>query len=314
MVFLYSKIHKDIIIHNLLKKNDRILIAASGGQDSISLIKIFVELQPKWNWDLGIVNCDHSWSNTSIEGSSHIGQVAQLLNIDFYQIVTCHKLMNEEQAREWRYQKIEDIALFNKYNVIVTAHNASDRIETFFFNLLRGTSITGVQSLLWTRSLSSGINIVRPLLNTTRFELNNFVKKMHLPLWPDASNQTLFFKRNRIRKQLLPYLRKYFNPKVDKVVAQFAEIIHDETFYMENVTQIIEKQLLFGSDNNSKVQQKFLQNLPIAIERRIIKTMLEEHFPKNHSNFLNIEQIRLFFKNNRKKYSLLEFINLFSNQ
>lgn len=309
MVFLYSKIHKDIIIHNLLKKNDRILIAASGGQDSISLIKILVQLQPKWNWDLGIVNCDHCWNKTSKQASSQIAEVAQLLNIDFYQIVTCHQLINEEKAREWRYKKIEDIAFFNKYNVIVTAHNASDRIETFFFNLLRGTSITGIQSLLWTRSLSSGINIVRPLLNTTRFELNNFVKEIHLPLWPDTSNQTLSLKRNRIRKQLLPYLRKYFNPKVDKVIAQFAEIIHDESFYMENVTQIIEKELFFASEN----QQKFINHLPIAIERRIIKTMIDKKLPKNHSNFLNIEQIRLFLKNNKKKYSLLKSIDLFSN-
>nr|NP_038397.1 hypothetical chloroplast RF62 [Mesostigma viride]Q9MUR3.1 RecName: Full=tRNA(Ile)-lysidine synthase, chloroplastic; AltName: Full=tRNA(Ile)-2-lysyl-cytidine synthase; AltName: Full=tRNA(Ile)-lysidine synthetase [Mesostigma viride]AAF43838.1 hypothetical chloroplast RF62 [Mesostigma viride]WKT08225.1 hypothetical chloroplast RF62 [Mesostigma viride] len=310
MIFLYSKIHKDIIIHNLLKKNDRILIAASGGQDSISLIKILVELQPQWNWDLGIVNCDHSWNQSSRKGSSQIAQIAQLLNIDFYQIVTCHQLINEEKAREWRYQKIEDIAFSNKYNVIVTAHNASDRIETFFFNLLRGTSITGVQSLLWTRSLSSGINIVRPLLNTTRFELKNFVKEIHLPLWPDTSNQSLFFKRNRIRKQLLPYLRKYFNPKVDKVIAQFAEIIHDESFYMENVTQIIEKQLFFGSKN---IQQEFIENLPIAIERRIIKKMIEKKLSENHCNFLNIEQIRFFFQKNRKKYSLLECIHFFSN-
>jgi tRNA(Ile)-lysidine synthase len=108
------------------------------------------------------------------------------------------------------------IAQENHYNCIVTGHTASDRAETLLYNLIRGTGADGLQALTWRRLLSSGIVLVRPLLEVTRVQTGQFCQDMHLAVWEDSTNLDLNYARNRIRQDLLPYLQTHFNPKSSK--------------------------------------------------------------------------------------------------
>nr|YP_001019116.1 hypothetical chloroplast RF62 [Chlorokybus atmophyticus]ABM87973.1 hypothetical chloroplast RF62 [Chlorokybus atmophyticus]WKT05620.1 hypothetical chloroplast RF62 [Chlorokybus atmophyticus] len=296
---LFYRINQAIRDRRLFKPNQRILIAASGGQDSICLIKILNQLKSQWNWQLGIAHCDHLWQIDSFYAASHVSQLAENLNIDYYQCITTKVFNNEEKARLWRYKILEQIASSHDYTAIVTAHTASDRTETFLYNLLRGTGPDGLQSLSWKRKLKSGIRIIRPLLSTTRFELTVLAKQLQMPLWPDKSNQDLFFKRNLIRKQLLPYLRSFFNPQIDKTIAQLAELLHAETVYMENIAALIRIKAHKKDDTIAELDTSILKTLPLALQRRVLRQFLY-HEMRYRFTFTEIERIRILYCNYKK--------------
>jgi len=112
--------------------------------------------------------------------------------------------LKSEAARQ--YKALQAIAEENGYNCIVTGHTASDRAETSL-HLIRGSGADGLQALTWRRRLSSGLALVRPLLEITRAETAQFCQDMQLTVWEDSTNQDLKYARNRIRQKLLPYCK-----------------------------------------------------------------------------------------------------------
>jgi tRNA(Ile)-lysidine synthase len=273
-LFLLYKINNVIIEHNLLQPDQRILIAVSGGQDSICLLRVLVELKKKWNWKLGLIHCDHRWTSNSKFQAEHVAFLAGNLQINYHQAVAIESVQQEGTARIWRYDIIKNIALSNNYTAIITGHNASDRIETLLYNLTRGSGLHGLQSIRWKRSLYSFIftqsaiskknssfffkklkykkmmegffflnkkklYLIRPFLETTRTEIRNLLDFWHFPSWPDESNKELRISRNRIRHRLVPYIRLHYNLKIDQTLARWAEIVQSETFYIDQLTNYI---------------------------------------------------------------------------
>nr|YP_009258615.1 tRNA(Ile)-lysidine synthetase [Cosmarium botrytis]ANI25638.1 tRNA(Ile)-lysidine synthetase [Cosmarium botrytis] len=152
-LFLLYKINNIIKERTLLQPNQRILIAVSGGQDSICLLKILYYLKNKWNWKLGIIHCDHQWNSRSKFQAEHVACLAFNLQINYHEGITIHSVQKEGIARIWRYNIIQTIAISNNYSAIITGHNASDRIETLLYNLTRGSGLHGLQSIKWKRYL-----------------------------------------------------------------------------------------------------------------------------------------------------------------
>jgi tRNA(Ile)-lysidine synthase len=272
---LLYKVNNTIINRNLLKSSERILVAVSGGQDSMCIIKTLLELQKKWAWHVGMIHCDHRWDSVSQSQAQHVASLAFSMGIDYYQPVILQSKKKENYARNWRYQMMQKIAIQYNYTSIITAHNASDRIETIMYNILRGTGVQGLQSLNWKRCLNhfvympspkyshtyrivwqklqyyktdcriflpmtnASLKIIRPFLDIPRTDLSFFFRHWEVPSWPDLSNHEIFMRRNRVRHRLLPYLRLFFNLSVDQALGRFSEIVCSENFYFGNITNII---------------------------------------------------------------------------
>lgn len=262
---------------NLLHKNEKVLIATSGGQDSIFIIKILFELQLKWNWELGILHCDHNWNSVSKLQATYVSQLAQYMQIDYYQAITTNTVFSEVSARAWRYKLIKHIAYRHQYRAVITAHTASDRIETFIYNLVRGSGTFGLESLTWKRYLyekknvhlfslydniqvtlnmkykengysdtvkdtknnTMNIQIVRPLLNLTRTQIRVLLDNYKFPVWSDPTNRYIQIHRNRIRHRLLPYIRLYFHPNIDQIISQWTELVSYELLYLNKIAKYL---------------------------------------------------------------------------
>lgn len=321
------RMSKTIRERNLLHPSEKILIAVSGGQDSVCLLRILANLQQQWDWRIGIVHCDHQWSPSSRKQASHVSQFATSLNISYYQAVSTSPVPGEGVARTWRYGILQRIARRHSYTSIITAHSSSDRVETLLFNLFRGSGLHGLQSLTWKRFLSLPLSLsyrsafspsrtvsaihdpngtfdvddaeaslVRPLLGFTRTELRQFCEILHLPLWPDPSNMSLDIDRNRIRHQLLPYLRGNFHHSVDKSLARCAEILHSEQVYLDNVCEGILEKAETGDENDKKLDIRVLQSLPVALQRRVLKQFIEK-FTRRSIGFDHVERLRASYTN-----------------
>ncbi|EDX83746.1 tRNA(Ile)-lysidine synthetase, partial [Synechococcus sp. PCC 7335] len=218
----HAKLHILLRQQRLLPKDSHILIAVSGGQDSLCLARLLSDLSSKWYWSLGWIHCDHGWRTDSTENAAHVVKLAEAWQIPVRIELAKGLAKTEAAARGWRYEVFERVAREQGYSHVVTGHTKSDRAETVLYNLIRGAGTDGLGTLRWTRPLSlaaclaqgdnldikqsQAITLVRPLLDFTRAETAHFCQDQHIPVWIDSSNQDLNFRRNRIRLELMPYL------------------------------------------------------------------------------------------------------------
>ena len=276
---LHAKIHQTIRTRNLFKKSHRLLVAVSGGQDSLCLVKILLDLQPKWGWDLGIAHCDHCWRSDSPANAQHVEKLALDWNISFHLAIANQSVKTEATARDWRYQQLTTIAQTHEYDYVVVGHTASDRSETLLYNLIRGSGADGMQALTWKRPLTDRIRLVRPLLETSRSATGQFCQNLQLPIWKDITNEDVKYTRNRIRQELIPYLQNNFNPKVESNLAQTAEILQAEVEYLQQVSEQLYQKVVFVSSSSPipwKIYRSPLQSTPIALQRRVIRQILQK--------------------------------------
>ncbi len=285
---LHAKVHRTIRSRHLFESNQRLLVAVSGGQDSLCLIKLLLDLQPKWGWHLGIAHCDHRWRPDSQGNAQHVENLAKSWDISFYLETAIEALNSEAAARNWRYQAMRAIALEHNYNYIVTGHTKSDRAETLLYNLMRGTGADGLQALTWQRPLTDNILLVRPLLEITRAQTGDFCKDFQLPIWEDCTNEDLKYTRNRIRLELLPYLQENFNPQVESALAQTAELLQAEVEYLEQAADRLRCEAMSGGDGEMgrqeeilplKLNRRILQKAPLALQRRVMRYCLQQILP-----------------------------------
>lgn len=297
---LHAKLHQTLLERSLLPLQARVLIAVSGGQDSLCLGKLLLDLRSKWHWQLAIAHCDHQWS-TDIGIAQRVSEVAQSWKLPFYLKVAQNLPETEAAARTWRYQALIEIAQEEDFQYIVTGHTKSDRAETLLYNLIRGAGTDGLAALTWQRSLTPEIALIRPILALYRRETLAFCTQFDLPIWLDALNHSDRYARNRIRQELIPYLQERFNPQVENSLAQTAEILRADLEYLENIAT----QILQTAANGDRLKRIDLQRLPLAIQRRAIRQFLPRVMSRQ-PNFNQIEAVvNLIYAPNKSRTSTL---------
>jgi tRNA(Ile)-lysidine synthase len=287
---LHVRLHRCLRNRALLPSHQRILVAVSGGQDSLCLIQLLLDLQPKWNWDLAIAHCDHRWREDSAANAEHVASLARQWQIPYFCQTAVTSLANEAAARQWRYQALTEIAQSQPYATIVTGHTQSDRAETILHNLIRGCGLDGLQSLPWQRLLAPNIRLVRPLLMVSRSETAQFCHDRHLPIWEDSTNQNLSYTRNRIRHELIPYLAQHVNPQVEQHLAQTAELLQGDLAYLEATALPLYHQALHPLDTAAALHRPPLQTIPLALQRRVIRQFLQTRLAVAPS-FQHVEKV-----------------------
>ena len=303
----HSKLHILLRARILHPKNSLIFMAVSGGQDSLCLAQLLVDLCSKWQWSLALVHCDLRGRVDSADNAAHVLNLAERWGVTAWLEVADQTLESEAMARHWRYDRLAVVAMARGYDYLVTGHTESDRAETVLYNLLRGAGTDGLGTLNWVRSLTTHhqsspklksqlpIQLVRPLLEFTRQDTADFCEQAQLPIWEDSSNKDLSFRRNRIRQELMPYLRAHFNPQVEKALAQMAEITAADTAYLATQTEALYREIVspIGAAIDGEgweVQRSGLVRSPIALQRRVVRQLLQKALTKP-PNFEQIEKM-----------------------
>jgi len=292
---LHARLHQTLRQRQLVTRRQRLLIAVSGGQDSLALLQLCLDLQSRWGWTLAIAHCDHGWRADSLACARYVESLATTHHLPFYLAKATHLSETEGAARQWRYQQLQAIAAQHDSSALLTGHTASDRAETLLYNLVRGSGADGMQSLPWRRSLTPRLELIRPLLQVTRQETAQFCQDRGLQIWEDPSNQDLHYARNRIRQELLPYLTAHFNPQAEPHLAQTAELLQAEVEYLESVAaEVLERSLQsFPAEMDratASLDRTILQTVPRAIQRRVMRQFLQRHLP-TMPGFQDIEKL-----------------------
>jgi len=306
--------------YGLWEEDSKIIVGVSGGADSACLLDILVKLAPKYNFKLHIAHVNYGLrGKDSDRDEKFVRELAERygLGIDVLDVkiplsarggsalggnpplkkgeAKLKRENLENKLREIRYDFFEKVRKRENYNLIAVAHNQDDQAETILMRVLRGA---GLQGLVAMRPRSTppksppqrggeGYSfIIRPLLNTSRKEILEYLKENKLKYQIDITNKDTKIFRNKIRHKLIPYLEKSYNPNIKKTLADMTIIIADDYDYLfANTEQMLKRQPKAGpprAEINAKVNKKGriifsarkFQKLHPAIRRQCLRRMI----------------------------------------
>lgn len=230
ITFLHQRLQHWLPAKLCTSHNNMFLLSFSGGKDSLCLLKLLMDLSLFYSWKISILYVEHTWRLDSVYTCKHIISMAQKYNINIYLYQIQGTILNEQDARTLRYRVLLSCARCFRYRYIMMGHNQNDYIETIVNNLMRGTTIDGLYSLSAVRNISQVVSILRPLLKIRSTELQWFCRYHSLPLWFDLSNVYNLYQRNRMRNELIPYLKQFFQRDIEKSILEFttsSKLDHD---------------------------------------------------------------------------------------
>lgn len=317
---VYQKFCNFIKNKKLFTKHKSVLAAISGGQDSICLLKLLKDFQIYQDLTVHIIHFDHGWRNDSKKNAIFIKNIANRWNfICHYE--TADKMLSEEDARMWRYTTMRKICQELKIKYIITGHTYSDKLETVFFNMMNGTGFEGLQSIQPEIQVSTHINIIHPLINVKRDETLDFCRNFCLPIWSDTTNYNRKIKRNRIREELIPYCKQYFNSNLEDSLSKFMQNANYDLDYLQERTYYLYYK--YKHPKYVGINRTSFSLLSLSMKRRIIRIFIYHNTDIKLSFLETQEYIELIkYKNNqKKKISVLwylyidhEWIYLLSNK
>ena len=263
-----------------------LLVAVSGGPDSVCLLRLLVKLKEKLGINLHVAHLNHQLRGAESESDAqyvfdlaqHLGVPVTIEKRDVKSYQTEKRISLEEAAREVRYDFLAQIAQAIGTSQVAVGHTRDDNIETILMHLIRGSGTKGLQGLHphteW-QITDGNLTIIRPLLSVSRKETAGYCEEYNIMPRLDSSNLSLSPLRNRVRLKLLPLLKSY-NPRIAEALLRMARIAADDLTFIEQAgmgcwTRIAQRQ----KDTIILDKEKLLE-LPPALKRLVLRISLEK--------------------------------------
>ena len=272
---LENKILETIKKYNLITSGDTILVAVSGGPDSMCLLDNLLKLKDVLEVkEIVVAHLNHMIRQEAKEETEYVEEYCNKNNIrcfvkyeDIIKEAKEQKIGTEEAGRKARYDFFERIASKTNADKIAIAHNKNDNVETVFMHMLRGSGISGLTGI---KPYREG-KYIRPLIKCSRDEIEEYCAKEKLNPKYDKTNNDNTYTRNRIRNELIPYIKKEFNPNIIETIDRLSELILDEENYMQEIT-VENYNLILENENKDEIvlNLKKFNLLKDIIKSRII--------------------------------------------
>lgn len=234
---MINSVKDNIYKNNLFTKKSKILLAVSGGADSIFLLFVLKDL----GYDIQIAHCNFNLRGVeSDQDEQFVKDIADKYSIRYYirsfdtlKFAEENKLSIQMAARQLRYDWFKELLVENNFSCIATGHHQDDSIETFLINLIRGSGISGLCGIQMKNN-----KIVRPLLSLKRNQIEDFLNKQNIKYRNDSSNSDIKYLRNNIRHQLIPLLKE-INPKIQETISNEIDMLNGiNNIFKEKVNDI----------------------------------------------------------------------------
>ena len=270
---------------SLFTAGQKLVVAVSGGPDSVCMLDILAKLHRELDIELHIAHLNHQLRGeesdadaryvTDLSARFNTPATVESRDVDTYR--RQHRLTPEEAAREVRYSFLADVAHTAGTGLVAVGHTLDDQLETILMHLIRGSGTRGLRGLLpvsqW-RSEKDGITIIRPLLEISREETSTYCAQNKLDPRTDESNSSLIPLRNRIRHELLPLLRQY-NPSITQALLRTARIAAADLAYIDGEADKIRGKVSRKLKNTVVFDKKLFKALTPSMQRHLLRTSID---------------------------------------
>ncbi|MBD3168080.1 MAG: tRNA lysidine(34) synthetase TilS [candidate division Zixibacteria bacterium] len=295
---LITRVQEYIQSNRLIANGEKVLVACSGGPDSIALASILMRFMDVSAIELGFAHLNHKIRSEAGKDMAFVKDFARKYRIPFYgktidvpAYADKHDLTLEEAARECRYNFLYSIAEKKRYTKIAIGHTRDDNIETVLFNFIRGSGISGLSGIKPVRD-----NFIRPLLFLSKDEITGWLKSEGIAYVVDKTNLQSLYTRNRIRNKLIPEIKKEFNPNFDNSIERLSKISSEyEDFVHGETEKALQKSLIERDKSKIVLDLKKLLRYHNIIKRNltreIIKGITGIAYPPDYqsvNSFLNL--------------------------
>lgn len=289
--------------NNLIQSGQKVVVAVSGGADSIALLDILLTLRQKLKIDILVCHFNHRLRGAESDGDEKFVQKF-CADRDIECIVDRSENKNqyksEEEARVARYGFFEKILKEGRGELVATAHNQNDQVETFLLRLARGSGISGLKSIPSQRE-----KIIRPLLPINRAEIEQYLKDRGLKHRTDSTNKNLDFDRNYVRHKILPLFEK-LNPSFTNSLSSTIGLIEDDANFLEKVADEKLRQISKSENNAVEIDYKKWLLLDKSIQKMVIRRAIEGLVGLKDITSTQIEEVcDVFSKGIGKKHKIL---------
>lgn len=271
---MIKKVLKTIEDNKMFDKGDKVIVAVSGGPDSTCLLKVLYDLRENLGIYISVAHLNHCLRGKEADkDEEYVKQFCCKLNIDFYSkkvdvnsLAKKRGISSEMAGRSARYEFFQEIREQIQGSKIAIAHNANDQAETILMRIMRGTGLTGLMGISPVRDRI----YVRPLIKVTRDEIEEYCIKNELNPKIDATNFESIYGRNKVRLEIIPYIKEKFNTDIVMTLNRLSDTLRVDNEYLESIS--LEKYKLYCKEKEKKVtinKEAFSQ--PEAILTRIIR-------------------------------------------
>ena len=271
-----NKILGTIKKYNMIQNGEKVVLAVSGGPDSICMLDILNDIKNDLSIDLKfeiiVAHVNHMIREEAENDERYVKKYCEEKQIEFYsKSIDVQKMANnnkiglEEAGRKARYDFFDEILEKTNAQKIAIAHNKNDKVETVLMHILRGSGINGLKGIEPKRG-----KYIRPLIECDRNEIEEYCNEKNLQPRIDKTNFENEYTRNKVRNLLIPYIQKEFNPNLIKTIDRLSNLVAEEENYMDKQVEKAYKEMLI-SEKEKEIQ---LDLKIFNIQEKVIKSRI----------------------------------------
>lgn len=284
-----NRIKNTILKHQLISEGDSVLVALSGGADSVCMLDLLVNLKEELNIKVAAAHLNHMIRGAEADrDEAYAAELCTKLSVPFFaervnvpEISEKYGISEELAGRNARYDFLKKICKEKGYNKIATAHNRNDRAETLLMRVIRGTGIDGLGGIKYNR----GDGVIRPILDIERCDIEKYCRDNDLHFCNDSTNSDSDYTRNRIRNELIPFIEDKFNPSIIDSLCALSDNSTEDAEFINGYAK-----RLYDRINNPMPKRKpvllDIESLKIiqdSIKNRIIRLAAKDAMGENYS-------------------------------
>ncbi|MEI6971912.1 MAG: tRNA lysidine(34) synthetase TilS [bacterium] len=266
--------------HRLLRGVKSVLVAVSGGADSVAVLHAMAGLSRSLGITVSVAHLNHRIRGRAADADAEfVRATARRLKLvcvtgraDVPGVARRKGISLEMAAREERYKFLRKAASKVGADCVVTAHTADDQAETILLRLIRGTGVTGLGGIRY-RATIGGLVVIRPMLDVRKSDAIAYLRSIKAGWREDKSNSDMEFQRNRVRHELIPLLERTLNPAIRRALIQTGSILRDEDEWVESLAAAILRKCTEGRPAG-RLSISALMRQPLAARRRVLRLWL----------------------------------------
>lgn len=294
---LLDRVRRYIVEHRLFKPGDRVVVAVSGGPDSLCLLHLLHRLAPVFQLKLAVAHLDHRFRPEARAEAIRVARLTRRLGLTFIgatadvpAYAAARGLSAQVAARTVRYRFLLRAARRFGATTVAVGHHLNDQVETVLFHFLRGTGPEGLAGMLPQRPLGA-VRLIRPLLGIPRAQIETYCRRCHLEPSLDTSNLKPIYTRNRLRLELIPHLEERYNPRLAEALFRLSFLAAADREYLHRqARQVFHKLVRRGSHRIILPASKLLA-LPGALRGRVARLALCTVVPVREAGWEQVQRL-----------------------